>query len=67
MRRGGTAGLGMDYLRANAEIGELASHTGLVAFLARQVFHRLLATRTRSRSDSSLCRASIAIGHALER
>ena len=67
MRRGGTAGLGMGYLRASTEIGELASTTGFITLLAKQVVYGLLTARARSRSDSGLRRASIAIGHALER
>ena len=67
MRRGGTAGLGMEHLRASTEIGELASTTGFITLLAKQVVYGLLAARARSRSDSGLRRASIAIGHALER
>ena len=43
MRRGGTAGLGMDYLRASTEIGELASTTGFITFLAKQIVYGLLA------------------------
>ena len=67
MRRGGTAGLGMEYLRASTEIGELASIAGFITFLAQQVLYGLLAARARSRSDSGLRRASTEIGHARER